>query len=233
MYNRSVSAAIIGGTVIGDLLRRQGGEEFQVATQFGTMSGLRRRDGIFVVARHGDGHKLPPHKVPYKAIGAGLIALGVDRCLSSAAVGSLHAELNPGELAAVSDFIDFTGRNVTMFELNVHHTDFTPGVSPQILDHFSSAGIERQVVYGCTNGPRYETPAEVNALRFMGADVVGMTVATEAIVMRELGIAYGSLAIVTNFAAGITGRKLSHEEVVKEVHRAANSAVDILLTVAQ
>ena len=228
-----MSAAIIGGTVIGDLLREQGGDEFQVVTQFGTVHGLKRRDGVLVIARHGSGHKVPPHKVPYRAIAAGLIALGVDRCLSSGAVGSLDLDLPPGSLAAVSDFIDFTGRNVTMFEQNVHHTDFTPGVSPEILEILRSSGIQREVVYACTNGPRYETPSEVRALRTLGADVVGMTVATEAIVMRELGIAYGCLAIVTNFAAGISPQKLSHEDVVRQVKRSAAEAVDILVTVAR
>jgi len=186
-----------------------------------------------VIARHGEGHSVAPHKVQYKALAAGLIALGVDKCLSSGAVGSLDPSLKPGELATVSDFIDLSGRNVTMFEQGVHHTDFSPGVSRNIVERLQEAGATRTAIYACTNGPRYETPAEVRMLRMLGADVVGMTVATEAIVMREMGIEYGCLAIVTNLAAGISDTELSHEEVVLEVKKAASRAVSMLLHAAQ
>jgi 5'-methylthioadenosine phosphorylase len=228
-----VKTAIIGGTGIGDNLRQNGGEKIQLQTRFGEFEALQRTDGILVVARHGIGHKLPPHRVPYKAMAEGLSSLGFQRCLSSAAVGSVQPELSPGTLAAVSDFIDFTGRNITMFEDDVTHTDFSPGVSSDLLAAFGEAGVRRQVVYACTNGPRYETPAEVRALRLLGADVVGMTMASEAVVMREAGIGYGCLAMVTNFAAGVSGEPLSHGEVVDAVEAVSATAVDILLSVAQ
>lgn len=227
-----MKAAIIGGTGIGELLRQGGGEAISVSTRFGEMQALRLSDGPLVVPRHGAGHKLPPHKVPYQAIAAGLADLGVEVCLASAAAGSLHDDLEPGTLGVVSDFIDLTGRNITMFEDEVRHTDFSPGVSLRIVERFQSAGIERSVVYACTNGPRYETPAEVRALRSLGADVVGMTMASEAIVMREMGIEYGCLAIVTNFAAGIADAALDHGEVLGLVTEVSERAVAILVEVA-
>lgn len=223
-----MATAIIGGTGIGDLLASVG-EPLEVATQFGVLRAVRRLDGVIAVPRHGHGHRVPPHKVPYKTIAAGLIALGVDVCFSSGAVGSLDPNLGPGSLAAVSDFIDLSGRNVTMFEQGVHHTDFTPGVSPYVLERLVAAGASNKAVYACMNGPRYETPAEIRMLRVLGADVVGMTVATEAVVMREMGIEYGSLAIVTNFAAGIAETALSHEEVSAEVRKAADRAIEVLI----
>lgn len=232
VYNPFVKTAIIGGTGIGDILRQEGGEQIQLQTRFGEFAALRRADGILIVARHGAGHKLPPHKVPYQAMAAGLSEIGVERCLASAAVGSVRPELAPGTLAAVSDFIDLTGRNITMFEDEVQHTDFSPGVSPSVLDAYRAAGVEREVVYACTNGPRYETPAEVRALRTLGADVVGMTMASEAVVMREVGIEYGCLAIVTNFAAGVTAEPLSHEDVVAVVSKRSEEAVQKLIHVA-
>ena len=228
-----MNTAIIGGTGIGEILRKEGGEPVFEATEFGELHALRRPDGILVVSRHGAGHKLPPHKVPYRAIAAGLAKLGVSRCLSSAAVGSLREDLPPGTLAAVEDFIDLTGRNITMFENDVEHTDFTPGVSPKIVKQFANAGIGRTAVYACTNGPRYETPAEVRALRTLGADVVGMTMASEAVVMRETGIEYGCLAIVTNSASGISLDSLSHTDVVEIVEQKSSQAVAILLKTAQ
>jgi 5'-methylthioadenosine phosphorylase len=160
---------------------------------------------------------------------AGLKELGVVTCLASAAVGSLREDLPPGTLAAITDFIDLTGRNLTMFEEEVRHTDFTPGVSPQVVERFLTAGIEKTAVYACTNGPRYETPAEVRAIKIMGADVVGMTMASEAVVMREVGIEYGCLAIVTNYAAGVSSEPLSHDEVVEIVSGLAERVVSTLL----
>jgi 5'-methylthioadenosine phosphorylase len=132
-------------------------------------------------------------------------------------------------MAVVTDFIDFTGRNITMFEDEVVHTDFTPGVSPVLIRRMKEAGISREAVYACMNGPRYETPAEIRALRMLGADVVGMTMASEAVVMREVGIEYGCLAIVTNYAAGVSQAELSHEEVVDAVKGVAEQAVATLL----
>ena len=103
----------------------------------------------------------------------------------------------------------------------------------QFVQAFAKAGVGRTAVYACTNGPRYETPAEVRALRTLGADVVGMTMASEAVVMREKGIEYGCLAIVSNFAAGVSESPLSHDEVVAEVTRMSAEAVNVLLLLAQ
>jgi 5'-methylthioadenosine phosphorylase len=227
-----VEAAIVGGTGIGGLLVEGGGEPVACDTPFGEMRGVRRPDGLIVVQRHGAGHKLPPHLVPYRTIAAGLAELGVKVCLSSAAVGSLVEALRPGQLAAVRDFIDFSGRNITMFEDSVSHADFTPGVSPRITRQLMDAGADQEAVYACTNGPRYETPAEVRALRHLGADIVGMTMATEAVVMREVSIEYGCLAIVTNFAAGILDQPLDHAEVESVVASTSKRALEILLQVA-
>jgi 5'-methylthioadenosine phosphorylase len=220
--------AIIGGTGIGELLREEGGEAVAVQTPYGEMHATQRDDGVLIVSRHGAGHKVPPHQVPYQAIAAGLKELGVERCLASAAVGSLREDLAPGEMAVVTDFIDLTGRNLTMFEDEVVHTDFTPGVSPALIRKMKEAGISREAVYACMNGPRYETPAEIRALRTLGADVVGMTMASEAVVMREVGIEYGCLAIVTNYAAGLSNTRLAHDEVAQVVRAISKQAIGLL-----
>ncbi|MEO7453682.1 MAG: MTAP family purine nucleoside phosphorylase [Fimbriimonadales bacterium] len=227
-----MSTAIIGGTGIGEILRKEGGEAVSVETAFGPFNALRHADGVIVVSRHGAGHKVPPHMVNYRALAAGLSSLGVETCLSTAAVGSVREEIAPGTLAVVTDFIDVSGRNITMFDEEVRHTDFSPGVSEDLVKRFLSAGIERTVVYACTNGPRYETPAEIRALRTLGADVVGMTMASEAVVMREVGIEYGCLAIVTNCAAGVSDKPLAHSEVTDMAQRVSARAVATLLACA-
>ncbi|MFW5697725.1 MAG: purine-nucleoside phosphorylase, partial [Fimbriimonadaceae bacterium] len=82
------------------------------------------------------------------------------------------------------------------------------------------------------NGPRYETPAEIRMMRTLGADLVGMTVSSEAVVMREAGIDYGCLAIVSNPAVGTTEEELDHEAVTAAVEAVADDAVKILAQAA-
>ncbi|AIE87719.1 methylthioadenosine phosphorylase [Fimbriimonas ginsengisoli Gsoil 348] len=198
-------------------------------------------DGVFLflVSRHSAGHKVPPHKVNYKAMAFGMKALGAKGCLSTAAVGSLRREWGPGTLIACSDFLDFTGRALTLFDQTVVHRDFTNpfGVSTRraLLESASEVrdSVEDGGVYLCGNGPRYETPREIELYRSMGVDVVGMTAATEAILMREAEIDYACLAIVTNLAAGISPTPLDHQEVVDEMLRSGERAVRILIGAAR
>jgi 5'-methylthioadenosine phosphorylase len=230
-------AAIIGGTGIGERLRKLGGKPAQIATRFGKfhylivqIAGKR----VAVVSRHGAGHKLPPHKVNYRALAAGAKKLGVKMVFSTAAVGSLREDWTAGHMAVCSGFIDLSGRNVTVFDTVVQHTDFSEPFSSQgrcaLLRGAKGSGaqVHDGGVYVCANGPRYETPDEIRAYRTLGGDVVGMTAATEAIVMKEIGIPYACLAIVTNLATGISTSPLSHEEVVREMERSGERALAIL-----
>jgi purine nucleoside phosphorylase len=88
--------------------------------------------------------------------------------------------------------------------------------------------VEPEGIYINLNGPRYESPQEVEIYRHVG-DVVGMTAGSEAIAMRECGVPYACLAIVTNLAAGISSTPLSHEEVGQEMTRSGERAVQLLL----
>jgi 5'-methylthioadenosine phosphorylase len=233
---------IIGGTGIGDRLLARGGTPIHVPTEAGW---LRARvidvDGvrIAVAGRHSAGHKVPPHRVNYHAITLGMRALGVKACLSTAAVGCLRTEWSPGTLVACSDFLDFTGRTPTLFDRTVIHRDFTDPFGSlsrrAILRAAEDLGesVEPRGIYLCLNGPRYETPQEIALYAQFGADVVGMTAATEAILMREAGVDYGCLAIVTNMASGIAINELSHEEVVDEMKRSGPRSVNLLLAAAK
>ena len=223
--------AIIGGSGVGDRLRALGGSPVHVVTEYGLVRGRVVGLGggqVFLVSRHSEGHATPPHAVNYRAITEAVATLGARHCISTAAVGSLRAPWVPGTFIACSDFLDLTGRNLTMHERAVVHTDFSDPFSPQIrqaLIEASEGPIEREGVYLGLNGPRYETPQEIETLRGLGADVVGMTAATEAILMRERGVPYGCLAIVTNLASGLSATPLSHEEVVAEMARSGERAV--------
>jgi 5'-methylthioadenosine phosphorylase len=224
--------ALIGGTGIGDRLAALSGRALCVPTPFGALRGrLVEREGmsLVIVRRHSAGHQVPPHAVPYEAIADGLRRLGVRGCLSSAAVGSLRQDWGVGAFASCTDFLDASGRGTTLFEHDVRHTDFS---SPFPLCALIE-GANKPCVYACMNGPRYETPFEVSLLRNLGADVVGMTAANEAIAMREAGVPYACLAVVTNMASGLSDAQLSHDEVGGAMSLHGERAVAMLLDAAR
>jgi len=187
------------------------------------------------MSRHSAGHKVPPHRVNYRGMALACQALGIKACLSTAAVGSVREEWGPGTLVVCSDFLDFTYRNITLFDQTVVHRDFSEPFATRVRNCLIHAGsdsgssIEPNGVYLSANGPRYETPQEIETFRQLGGDVVGMTAASEAIAMREAEVEYGCLAIVTNYAAGMTSSQLDHEEVIEEMARSGDNAIQILL----
>lgn len=233
-----IDAGLIGGTGIGDRLLALGGEAVHVPTSRGVVRGrLLTHAGkkILALSRHSAGHKVPPHRVGYLAMALALRKLGARRCLSTAATGGLVPGWPIGSFGVCSDFIDATGRNLTHFDRTVVHTDFTHPFGPEsrkaLLDASRDLGVHAHAdcIYVNGNGPRYETPYEIQLYQRLGGHVVGMTAASEAIAMREAGIDYGCLAVVTNLAAGLAGQALNHEEVVEEMIKAGETAVKILL----
>lgn len=229
---------IIGGTGVGSRLTALPGEPLFVPTEFGVLRGkLIRRDGfdLFVTSRHSAGHSVPPHKVNYRALAVGMRKLGVKSCLATAAVGSLHTDWLPGTLINCSDCLDFTFRNATLFDRRVVHTDFTEPFSPLVRSAIACAAeslgvpIKSQGTYLCANGPRYESPQEIRSYAILGADIVGMTASTEAILMKEAGVLYGCLAIVTNLACGLSDEVPDHSAVENQMTMAGDKAVSLLL----
>lgn len=215
-----VDAALILGTGTGSLLEALDGEEIVVPTDEGPATIKLADFGGRLTAllpRHGKGHSLPPHLVPYKRNALALAQLKPTRVFASAAVGSLHADWAPGTCVVCTDVIDMTFRNLTLYEKSVRHCDMSDvmcradsrlSLALQKLD----IAFQRGVYLG-TNGPRYETPSEIAAFQILGADIVGMTASTEAIIMKEASLAYECLAIVTNLAAGLNPSPLDHGEV--------------------
>lgn len=180
---------------------------------------------VVLLRRHGPALNISPHLISYRANLWALREAGVTRVLATAAVGSLKKEIPPRTLAVLSDFIDFTKRReTTTFDqpgAAVVHMDFSTPYCPEISAAFQQAAaelgiaIERRVTYVCVDGPRYETQAEVRMFAKWGGDVVGMTGVPEVVLAREMGMCYGVLAIVTNYAAGVTDRPLSHQDVLE------------------
>lgn len=230
--------AIVGGTGVGPRLATWPGRALAVPTPQGLLRGrVSEIQGVkvFAVQRHSAGHKTPPHLVNYRALAIGLKRLGVRACLATAAVGSLRPEFGPGTMLACHDFIDLTARRQTLFNRVVVHRDFSEPFSAPLRGHLVSAGqgeVHDGGIYVCGDGPRYETPHEIELMRQWGGDVVGMTAATEAILLREAEVPYACLAVVTNLAAGLQA-ELSHEEVVDAMEARGDRIVEILLRAAR
>ncbi len=219
--------AIIGGTGFGEAL--VAGTPETVATEYGEARVTRGpldgegRELVFL-ARHGPGHRLPPHRINHRANVAALRDLGVRAVFATAAVGSLHGACAPGDCVLLDDFLDFTkGGPVTFFDApgNVRHTDFVHPFDPDLRaallrtsDPELGTSLHPTGTYLCVSGPRYETPAEVRLFANWGADVVGMTVAPEAILCRETDLPYAAVALVTNYGSGLLDTApLSHADV--------------------
>lgn len=202
------------------------GEE-TVLTPYGTPSDAYRiceAGGVrFVLfSRHGRPHRIPPHRINYRANIWGFRSLGVERILAVNAVGGVRDGLRSGDIVIPDQVIDFTGSRLTTFyDEEVVHIDFTDPYCPELRSNLLSAGekagtrIHSSGTYACVSGPRLETKAEITLLRTIGAAIVGMTGMPEACLARELEICFAGIAVVTNAAAGISAGRLTVTEVVE------------------
>jgi len=194
------------------------------------------RDIVFL-PRHGLRHNFPPHRINYRANIWGFKELGVERIISVGATGGISNEIVPGTIVVLDQIIDMTkGRDLTFFDGRdgVVHIDFTEPYCPElrrsILEAGSKLGIELKKIgtYVCTNGPRLETSAEIKFYSQIGADVVGMTAMPEASLAREGELCFAGIAVVTNYAAGITENRLTTTEVVEVMNRTAGRLKTLL-----
>jgi 5'-methylthioadenosine phosphorylase len=214
--------AIIGGSGF-YTTGEQGAESRCVTTKYGAVDidifHLGDEEVAFL-PRHGKEHTIAPHLINYRANIAALKSLGVTNILAALTVGSLNPNLLPSKLVLATQFMDFTwGRASTFFDEGVvKHVDVTDPYCPilrrVLLDCAEKRGVMLypEATYVCTQGPRFETPAEIKIYQRFGGDIVGMTGVPEVVLAREAGICYAAVALVTNWAAGMAGKPLSHAE---------------------
>jgi 5'-methylthioadenosine phosphorylase len=202
---------IIGGTGVYDPKMFKLKETLKLSTpygapsddiQIGDMGGVR----IAFMQRHGPGHIYPPHKVNYRANIWAMKQIGVERIISPCAVGSLQEEYEPGQIAIVDQFIDFTkNRDYTFYDgpRTVHVSAADP-ICGELRDLFIKEAKRNKIpfhkvgTYVCVEGPRFSTRAESRMFRAF-ADVIGMTLCPEAQLAREMEICYVSLAMITDY----------------------------------
>lgn len=209
--------AVIGGSGLCRLEALTRAREVKISTPFGEPSAplifgrLESLDLIFL-ARHGPSHTIPPHQINYRANIAALKQQGVTHVIAVAAVGGISRKMAPQRLVVPDQLIDYTyGRPHTFFESDdspVTHVDFTYPYSESLRQQILTAGKNMDPAliaggcYGCTQGPRLETAAEILRMERDGCDIVGMTGMPEAALARELELEYACLAVVVNWAAG-------------------------------
>ncbi len=188
---------------------------------------------VFFIARHGEDHSIPPHKINYRANLWALKELGVKQIIAVNAVGGIQTEMEPGQIVMPDQIIDYTyGREQTFFDGLNHnglseenslenHIDFTFPYDQKIRNNISALSKKLNLsimdiaTYACTQGPRLETVAEVSKLRNDGCDIVGMTGMPEAALARELEMNYVCLALVVNKAAGLGEELITITEIQK------------------
>lgn len=230
--------AIIGGTGLSQIEGLRSAGFKRIATPYSkkrvSIELCQHADQtVAFLPRHGKGHIIPPHKINYRANVWALQQIGVKRILAINAVGGIHEQTGPGNFALPDQLIDYSyGRAGTFFEEDlefVTHIDFTEPFSAVLRSEIRSAfektnealaadkKLLTQGVYGCMQGPRLETAAEIKRLRNDGCDIVGMTGMPEAALARELKLDYGMLALSVNWAAGIGESEILMSEIEAQV----------------
>ncbi|MGB0714778.1 MAG: S-methyl-5'-thioadenosine phosphorylase [Phycisphaerae bacterium] len=238
---------IIGGTGLGDvLIREHGGESVDVETPFGVPSCapiLADWEGkrIAFIARHGEGHLLPPSAVPYRANIWALKALGVHSILASGATGSLREEMEPGHLVICDQVIDKTFRRPsTFFESGVAvHVELSEPFCPYLRNLLNECGksVETHVhdrgTYVCMEGPQFSTRAESMMHRAWGGDLIGMTCMPEAKLAREASLCYGLVGLPTDYDSWRPHDPNQPatallEEIMGNLKKATNNAIELI-----
>jgi len=239
-----LALAVIGGTGVYRIAELENVESHLPETRYGFPSGpvrVGRLGGkrVAFLARHGEEHGVPPHKINYRANLVALQMVGATRVLALNTVGGITERFGPQALGCPDQLIDYTwGRISTLSEepgTPVLHVDFgepyTPALRAQVLAAAQRSGVALVDggCYGATQGPRLETVAEIARMRRDGCDLVGMTGMPEAGLARELGLQYACLAIVANWAAGCgDATEITMDEVLANVD-AASAGIPVLL----
>jgi len=224
--------AIIGGTGLTSLDGLTIKEKRTVDTPFGQPSsellvGEFQGHPVIFLPRHGQQHRIPPHKINYRANIWALKNQGVENILAVAAVGGIRDDMAPGVIAIPDQIIDYTyGREHSFFSDDFSsdkHIDFTYPYDENLRQQLISAAQQQAIAcvkdgtYAAVQGPRLETAAEIRRLANDGCSMVGMTGMPEASLARELELAYASCAVSANWAAGLSDSEITMADIEQTV----------------
>jgi 5'-methylthioadenosine phosphorylase len=196
---------------------------------------------VVFLARHGKGHGVPPHKINYRANIMALKQLEVDEIFATCAVGSLNESFPVGSLVLLKDFIDFTkGREETYYAGNggvvahvVMDEPYCNDLSKALLQAAEEYRVQivGEAVYVCTQGPRFESAAEIRMFGKIGGDVVGMTNVPECVLAKELGICYSAVGIVSNWCTGFKKDQISMHDIETAMAKNKTTITELFIKV--
>ena len=237
-----LTIGIIGGSGLYDLPVLEKVERTRVETPFGDPSdelvvGKLHGKRMVFLPRHGQGHRLLPHELNYRANIWALKKLGVSQLLSISAVGSMKESIPPGTLVFVDQFIDLTRRRISTFfgEGVVAHVAMADPVDPGVHGLLGACATElgfkhqKTGTYVCVDGPQFSSRAESLVYRSWGVDVIGMTNMPEAKLAREAEIGYATVALATDYDCWHeTEAEVSVEAVLKVLSENVDKARQLI-----
>jgi 5'-methylthioinosine phosphorylase len=254
-----MKVGIIGGSGFDDFGELNVLDRLTPTTRWGEPSsplicGVFGNTEVVFIARHGETHGIPPHRVNYRANIAALKDQQVSAIYAVNVVGGINREMCPGDVVIPDQIIDYTwGREHTYSEgpssdglpspdspsVLLQHVDFTNPYDTTLKDKLLQQAIHLGLhvhaggVYGATQGPRLETAAEIARMERDGCDIVGMTGMPEAALARELNIPYACLALVVNLAAGLGDGDISMDQIQQTIDSRMTDIRRLLVAVAK
>lgn len=244
--NDQPAVAIIGGSGLSQFFPDAVAGEY-VSTPYGDTSGVLSRIMVGAVPvvflpRHGHPHAVPPHCINYRANIWALRERGVRQVFAVNAVGGINSVLATGAIVIPDQLIDYTyGREHTYADGSdgavLNHYDFSFPFDAGLRERLLATSAELDAVnavdggvYGVTQGPRLETAAEIRRMKIDGCDMVGMTAMPEAGLARELGLAYASICLVVNPAAGCSDQLITMDDINRVLAQGMDKVRSLLVT---
>jgi len=240
-----VKVGIIGGSGLDDPKLLKDYKEIELNTPYGKpsdkiTSGKIENIEVFILPRHGKGHKITPSGVNYRANIQALKQLGVDYILATTACGSLREEIGRGDLVILDQFIDFTRhRNITFhdsFDAGITHTPMDSPFNERLRNLLIETSkelnfkIHKKGTVITIEGPRFSTKAESHMFRVWGADVINMSIAPEAILANELKIPYAAVAMSTDYDCWKENEEaVSWEDILKVFNQNSEKVKKLLV----
>jgi 5'-methylthioadenosine phosphorylase len=239
---------VIGGSGLYELERLTDVEELEPTTPFGAPSdaiiaGTIGSTRLLFLPRHGRGHRIPPHRINYRANVLALKMAGAEQILSVSAVGSMKEGIHPGDMIIVDQFIDRTRHRIdTFFDDDgvVAHVEFGEPIDAQLASSLAGAAkragatVHEGGVYLCMEGPQFSTRAESELYRSWGVSVIGMTNLPEARLAREAELPYATLAMATDYDCWHEGHDaVTVSAVIAVMQRNVAKAKEIIVEFAE
>ncbi len=221
---------VIGGTAMTSLatdeIEVSRSDNIVAQTDYGPVPMLCVKSGsneLFFVERHHGSGTTPPHQINHRANIQALSGASVDAILAVCSVGAIPVDFPPGSVGYATQYIDFTGVDMSFFKDDVKFTSMTEPFDSEMNKKLHGVlakiqpGLDLGRTYWLAHGPHFETKAEINAIEKLGGEVVGMTMPRECKLAAELEIPYAAILVSSNWAAGRepgdSSKALDHSEV--------------------